>query len=459
MRSIDGPQAARVRLEAASRWRVLGAKWTTNLADIRRDGTPVDLVVFTGDLGDWGHPTDYPRALTFLKETCAALDVPLDRLFVIPGNHDIDRTVQRAAWESLRRDVAGDPQAYSRWMAGEDRGALRGDNRRDQILERQQAFWAAVATELGRPELAPKHSPHGRLGYRQAVALSGLSQPIHVIGLDTAWFAGGSGDGGQLRLTEHQVSLLTTTETGEPLSGFRLALMHHRLADLADGGDARRDMADRVDLLLHGHQHEPAMDVLQGPDHQLVVLATGCLYEGDEGHHYPNACQVIDLMLDEHARPRGAEVRFRGWSERGMFWGDDALLYENARRGRLRLHRGARGWRFAEDGEVQQEHTSAHAPGDEAPSRLRRPPGWIDFTARRERLLVRFGSSGAIASWRSWMSGSWGLAMPLGSWSPVAPEWARARSSRRGLRGARPPAPWCRITSSSAGTPRAISRR
>ena len=65
-----------------------------------------DLVVFTGDLGDWGHPTDYPRALTFLKQTCAALDVPLTRLFVIPGNHDIDRNTQVAAWrwveEALR---------------------------------------------------------------------------------------------------------------------------------------------------------------------------------------------------------------------------------------------------------------------------------------------------------------------------------------------------------------------
>jgi 3',5'-cyclic AMP phosphodiesterase CpdA len=90
---------SRARLEAASRWRVLGATWLENLAQIRSDGTAVDLVVFTGDLSDWGHTTDYPRALAFLTQTCAALDVPLDRLFVVPGNHDIDRTVQRMAWE------------------------------------------------------------------------------------------------------------------------------------------------------------------------------------------------------------------------------------------------------------------------------------------------------------------------------------------------------------------------
>jgi DNA repair exonuclease SbcCD nuclease subunit len=52
-----------------------------------------------GDLGDWGHPTDYPAAVQFLREVCVALAVPLQPLFVIPGNHDIDRT--RQSWWSI----------------------------------------------------------------------------------------------------------------------------------------------------------------------------------------------------------------------------------------------------------------------------------------------------------------------------------------------------------------------
>jgi len=107
MRSVEEPQAEWARLEAASRWRVLGEKWAVNLAELRRDGVPFDLVVFTGDLGDWGHPTDYPRACTLLKQTCAALGVPLDRLFVIPGNHDVDRTIQRPPARAGRRGAAG----------------------------------------------------------------------------------------------------------------------------------------------------------------------------------------------------------------------------------------------------------------------------------------------------------------------------------------------------------------
>jgi predicted MPP superfamily phosphohydrolase len=80
MRSVDGPQAPRARMEAAFRWQVLGERWEANLAELRTDGVPFDLVVFTGDLGDWGHAADYPRAIAFLKQTCATLGVPLERL-------------------------------------------------------------------------------------------------------------------------------------------------------------------------------------------------------------------------------------------------------------------------------------------------------------------------------------------------------------------------------------------
>lgn len=349
MRSVDGPQKDRARLEEPSRWRVLGEPWKRNLADLQADGTPVDLVVFTGDLADRGHATDYPRAIAFLKETCATLGVPLERLFLIPGNHDIDRSIQSAAWKSLRKTIRTEPLEHSRWM-GDDPRTLRGNRRRDQlrdkIMERQRAFWEVVTGQLGRPELDPRQSPHGRLGYRQTVSLEGLAHPIHVIGLDTAWLAGDAHDGGELRLTEHQVALLTT-EHGAPLSGFRIALMHHGLADLADGAPSRRLLADRVDLLLHGHQHNPGADLIQGPEHQLLILAAGCLYEGDEEHRYANACQVIDLVFDTKSRPLRAEIRFRGWSTRNYFWGDDALLYQSAPGGRLRLSYGPHGWMFA----------------------------------------------------------------------------------------------------------------
>ena len=91
-RGVEGPRTEQARREAAARWRVL-----------------------------------------------AVLEVPLARRFVAPGSHDIDRNVEAAVWKWVRREIAKDPRTCSKWMAGDDRGALRVDARRDEILEWQEA--------------------------------------------------------------------------------------------------------------------------------------------------------------------------------------------------------------------------------------------------------------------------------------------------------------------------------
>ncbi|MBP8806152.1 MAG: metallophosphoesterase [Kofleriaceae bacterium] len=345
-RSADGPQKERARRDAAGRWRVLGAEWERNLDALRDDGVPIDVVTFTGDLGDWGDSTDYPLAVAFLRRTCERVGVPIERLFLVPGNHDIARGEASDAWTGLRAGFSGTGRAGSDWMAGGKVPPGLVDGWRDAVATRQQAFWRAVCDDLGRGELAPWRHRHGRLGYQQRVELVGLAAPLWIVGLDTSWLCGGDDDSGKLYLTEHQVGMLTNDDAGAPLDGFRLALMHHRFADLADGERARRLLADRVDLVLHGHQHEAAVEPWASPDHKLLVLAAGCLYEGDEGLRYPNAFQVIDVELTDAGRPVRAAIRFRGWAERnGLFWGDDALLYRNAPGGRLRLVHEDGGWK------------------------------------------------------------------------------------------------------------------
>jgi tetratricopeptide (TPR) repeat protein/predicted MPP superfamily phosphohydrolase len=345
-RSATGPQGQRARREAPFRERVIGEAWNANLQELREDGVKFDLVAFTGDLGDWGDPTDYSVGIEFLRRTCALLDVPLERLFLVPGNHDVARGIGTSAWEEMRKRFGATGRAGSDWMAGGSRPGGLADEWRDAVLQRQQAFWKVIEDDLERGALVPGRGPHGRLGYRAEVTIPGLGRPAWVSGLDTAWLAGDNDDTGALRLTEHQVALLTNNDQGQSLPGFRLALMHHRFADLADGEVARRLLADRVDLVLHGHQHEPAVEPWSSPDQHLLVLAAGCLYEGDDAHRYPNACQVIDAELDDDGRPQHVTVRFRGWAQRaaGLFWGDDALLYHSARGGRLTLRRDARGW-------------------------------------------------------------------------------------------------------------------
>jgi predicted phosphodiesterase len=306
--------------------RVLGEAWDRNLAELLQDG-PFDLVFFTGDAAFSGRADEYEAAGGFLVSLCERLRVSRERLFLAPGNHDVDRTRQEEAWRRMRMALrAGvSRQGVSRWMAGKSDPPLGIEAAwRDQILERQAAYRNWVRDRLGRPQLAVP------LAYRVAVEIPGLAAPIHVLGLNSAWLSGDDADPKNLLLTENQL-MDAATESGRRLNGLRLLLMHHPFDELADGAECRRLLADHVDFVFRGHLHEPTVETWADPDRKVRQVAAGCLYESD---HYPNSCQALTLTLDGQGRPLRADLHFRSWSKRGH-WFDDDSLYRDSRQGRL----------------------------------------------------------------------------------------------------------------------------
>ncbi|APR86604.1 Adenylate cyclase [Minicystis rosea] len=316
IRADEGPGGWRRR-------RVLGEAWERNLGEILEDG-PIDLIAFTGDLAQSGKAEEYERLTPFVEALLARTRVPRERLFVVPGNHDVDRSVNEAPWKELRALGWEEAPALARWMAGGKPPPRVSGAWPDEVMARQKAYREWVHDTLKRPDLLGGVE-HPRLGYRAMIAVPGLPFPVHVVGLDSAWLAGDDGDAGKLRLTDEQVGRLA-----DGLDGLRVALVHHPLTDLADGSECRRLLADRVDLLLRGHMHETDLSLSKDPDRELWELAAGCLYESDR---YENACQRIDLTLDDRGKVIGLAVRFRAWSKRGH-WFDDGGAYREAPGGR-----------------------------------------------------------------------------------------------------------------------------
>ena len=331
------PEERKTRIlnSGADRHRVLGPALDERLKSIAKERPPVDLLVFTGDLADWGLDKEYPEVKRRLDHVRQLLGLGWDRVFLVPGNHDIKRKEDSECWRRMRK-VAEQHQlrdALSRWLAGEQRpqGAPKSglDN-----AEKRQSGYRAFVRDIGRPELLPDGSRgHPRLGYRQTLALPGLPA-VHIIGLDTAWLAGDDDDKGRLLLTKHQVTR-NATANFKPLSGLRLALMHHPLSDLGDAADAHRLLSDYVDLVLHGHQHKPLSKEESNPDRTLRTLAAGSLYEGDEGDEWVNSFHVLDVEMNAEGRPLRYVVQFYAWSIDGGHWHEHSALYKNAPLGRL----------------------------------------------------------------------------------------------------------------------------
>jgi 3',5'-cyclic AMP phosphodiesterase CpdA len=105
--------------------RVLGDAWLRNLETIAGGGRPVDLVCFTGDVAFPAQPEQYAQAAEFVRDLLGRLGLGPDRFFPVPGNHDVDRSVEEKAWKKLREALEpGDaerlPEAEKirSWLSG-----------------------------------------------------------------------------------------------------------------------------------------------------------------------------------------------------------------------------------------------------------------------------------------------------------------------------------------------------
>ena len=137
----------------------------------------------------------------FLDQALATLGVSRDALFVVPGNHDVDRTVSAKAWRDLRDAAWNNPTGLSKWLVGGKAPFGFKATWRDAVLARQQAFqdWKC-SYFLGRIAVPSRMM----LGERHSFTCNGI--PIHLILLDSAWLAGDDNDHGKLRLTEFPIN-------------------------------------------------------------------------------------------------------------------------------------------------------------------------------------------------------------------------------------------------------------
>lgn len=345
--------------EKWARRRVLGDDaWLPNLDALLKDGD-IDLLCFTGDLAYSGREKEYAEVTSFLEKTCERVKVPRERVFVVPGNHDIDRTVEADAWKELRSLKHHEANSFSKWIAGGDTPRGFNEKSRDAIVERQAAYRAWVSKTLCHPALVPgPSSPHPRLGYRETITLPGRPFPVHLIGLDSAWLAGDESDQGKLLLTDEQIGRLMSTPEGEKLDGLRIALMHHPLDHLADASQCRNLLTSNVELLLRGHLHEPDPTRRIGLNGEMFELAAGCLYQ----HHlYPNACHLLTVTCDDQGRPMHLDLHFRAWSPRGH-WYDDNSISPNVKGGRVRW------WSREERHPVKGTTPTPNAPASTTPA-------------------------------------------------------------------------------------------
>jgi WD40 repeat protein len=253
-----------------------------------------DLLVCSGDLTRSGRPSEFDRALRFLEEVEAHLDLPRRRTVVVPGDQDVNHDSCAAYFLRCRSREEEPLRPY--WDKWEHFAAMFRRLYEDEpgIQFAPDEPWTLfevpdlqLAVAGLNSTIAESHLPgdhHGELGE-----------------LQLRWFARRLGElarGGWTRIgvTHHNPQVGGRRE-GEGLRDF---------------ADLDRLLAPHLDLLLHGHPRDLAPRQLTGG---VPVLSTGRPAAGGRAGEAHASYQVVRMGAEIGRWARRHEPAARRWVE------------------------------------------------------------------------------------------------------------------------------------------------
>ena len=348
-----------------------------------------DFVFITGDLANKGRAEEFEQ---FDKEFLVPLmeklgDSHFDRIFLVPGNHDVDRSKSRAV---KRYDVLDEIQNFLDPTA-------EGRAEREQILSRFKAFDEYPWYLEQQKWVSSANGYHAK-----RITLS--SGEVGILCINTSWFCGGENEQGKLS------SGLGMLEQGlRELAGCsQIFVLGHHPVDWLTPTTAQRFLAmlgKAGAIYIHGHLHKTGnLSQLIG-NSAVVCLQAGCAFFARNDEQW-----VTRLLWGGfECSTQQVHVQPKKWNANHREWVLDADAFPNSLR--------------AVDGDFWILPTRAARPdarqilaAETKPSKAKiaPPDGWIlldgsYLTERRQpvsddRILQYF--EGRVPQWEDVLSGS-----------------------------------------------------
>jgi predicted phosphodiesterase len=283
---------------------VLG-RLSVDIARLVYEGLAPDLIVLTGDIAYSGKAAEYDLARTWItQELLPAAGVGVDRLVIVPGNHDADRSRVDFVAQQIGKGIRDErnQQRVTEVLDG-DGGAM--------LLRRLEAFMGFVN------DLGAAGAPLKRPWYQAIFELEGMT--LHCAAMASSWLSADDSDYGGLLLGLRQCNEVLG---GADKADVVLVALHHPWDYVAEW-DRRSSLAEierSAGLILRGHLHEERHDYRESVRHGGVLeLAAGACYESSE---HPNSYHLVELW-PRAPRERRARVHVRHWDPTRRDWRPD----------------------------------------------------------------------------------------------------------------------------------------
>jgi predicted MPP superfamily phosphohydrolase len=248
----------------------------------RPSGIP-DLIFITGDIAFAGQYSQYEQfAQQFFNPLIKLLGVDAEkRIFIVPGNHDLDRKTHKLIKRSALQDDC--PRFFD---PTED-----GFGQRKEIIERFQGFTYADSTAIGGGWL---ESEAGVFVDRRTI--QGID--LGILGINTAWHC----------QDKHDCEAITpganlVKEGLKQIKGctLRIVLGHHPIEWFRD--DERRSIErlfrEYGVVYLHGHLHRNESKWHGRPGNYFLTVQAGAAFQAREDEKWKNRILYAEAVPDE----------------------------------------------------------------------------------------------------------------------------------------------------------------
>jgi hypothetical protein len=212
--------------------------------DVRRAFDHFTGILVSGDVAFSGQQAEYDTAKSWLNKLCDLLGCPPEDVWVVPGNHDVDRGEVRSSYllQAVRKGLRPpDPRNVEGEIA-----RLLGDRGSMEIVHKpftnyNLLFAAGYGCQVG----------GDRLHWQHDLVLNDRST-LRLWGMNSALVSSDTDDENQNRM------VIGTSQSRPPREDgvTYLAMCHHPLDWVWDRDQVNEDLKARVAVTLFGHKHK-----------------------------------------------------------------------------------------------------------------------------------------------------------------------------------------------------------
>lgn len=354
----------------------------THVRNRKLEGFVPDLLFITGDLANKGLASEYE---TFWLEFVSPLQDEIgdgisQRTFVVPGNHDVDRS----KFPAFSREEVAKPESH--YLDPTEEGAkLRGE----LLIPRFGAYLDS--------DCSPAKGAFAKQEGAYAHCLTLHGHEVGVVGINTAWLT--KDDKDERQLTPGKPLLEKALDTIKSAK-LRIVLGHHPIDWFIPSQQKpiKSLLGQHQVIYLHGHLHDAWAEPSYGGGHTYLAIQSGAGFQAREGEPWRNGLVWGEVDLTA----RVIRLQPQRWIPDHQAWTPATDAFHEQ-------HRQGDWWYYPlpSDQPVKVDYTSAEAV---APL----PKGWTifkqeDLVAYRKPLdaeaALRY-FDGAVPDWSTALSAS-----------------------------------------------------